>query len=113
MQRFFVAQIARLFSWIKRERSNSSPQQDSSRAESGEENMPLSVGWLFLVSLLFGILVKLVFSHFITMGYDDYHALKAQQTIHLVELQEKTLREGGSLAYVSRHASGPLCRDSE
>lgn len=75
--------------------------------------MPLSVGWLFFVSLLLGILLKLVFSHFVTIGYDDYHVINARQTVNLVELQEKTLREGGSLAYVSRHASGPLCRDSE
>lgn len=113
MQQFFVAQIVRLLSWIKRERRNSSPQQDSSKTESGEKNTPFSVGWLFFVSLLFGILLKLVFSHFVTIGYDDYHALKAQQTVNLVELQERTLREGGSLAYVSRHASGPLCHDSE
>jgi hypothetical protein len=113
MQRFFVAQIVRLFSWIKRERRSSSPQQDFSRTESGEKSVPLSVGWLFFVSLLLGILLKLVFSHFVTIGYDDYHVINARQTVNLVELQEKTLREGGSLAYVSRHASGPLCRDSE
>ncbi len=113
MQRFLVARVGRLLSWIQRKEKDASQEQGSAVTEAIEDKTPFSVGWLFFGSILLGILVKLVFSHFVTLGYDDYHAAKARHTESLVALQEKTLKEGGSLAFVSQHASGPLCRDSE
>lgn len=79
--------------------------------ESGQTGQG-SAGWLFLGALAGGVLVKLVFSFFVTIGYDDYHVVGKTETISLTALQEKTLAAGGSLAYVPRQVGGPVCADT-
>ncbi len=76
-----------------------------------KKNAPLPVGLLFFGAMIIGVFIKLALSSFVTIGYDDYHSAGTKNAISLIELQEKTLREGGSLAYIPKQNSGPACTD--
>ncbi len=78
-----------------------------------KKNSQVSVSALFFVSIVFGILLKLIFSHFWTIGYDDYHLTSMNEKISLIGLQKKALDAGGSLAYTPRKTSGLFCTDSK
>lgn len=78
-----------------------------------KKNSQVSASVLFFVALVFGILLKLVFSHFWTVGYDDYHLTSMHEKISLIGLQKKALDGGGSLAYTPRKISGLSCTDSK
>ena len=81
--------------------------------KSGKGDISVSVGLLFLGAFVSGILIKLVLSFFITIGYDDYRLASSPQGISLIELQAKTLGEGGSFAYTPKQGAGPVCVDSK
>ena len=86
---------------------------DSLSGKSGKGDVSVSVGLLFLGAFVSGILIKLVLSFFITIGYDDYRLASSSQGISLIELQAKTLGEGGSFAYTPKQGAGPVCVDSK
>jgi len=81
--------------------------------KSGKEDVSVSVGLLFFGAFLSGILIKLLLSFFITIGYDDYRLMSDSRGISLIELQAKVLGEGGSLTYTPERGAGPVCVDSK
>lgn len=81
--------------------------------KSGRGDVPVSVSLLFLGAFVLGILTKLLMSFFLTIGYDDYRLASGGRAISLIELQTKTLKEGGSFAYAPRRGTGPVCSDSK
>ena len=86
---------------------------DSLSGKSRKGDVSVSVGLLFLGAFVSGILIKLVLSFFITIGYDDYRLTSSPRWISLIELQAKTLGEGGSFAYTPKQGAGPVCVDSK
>lgn len=86
---------------------------DSLSGKSRKGDISVSVSLLFLGAFVFGVLIKLVLSFFITIGYDDYRLASSPQGISLIELQAKTLGEGGSFTYTPKQGAGPVCVDSK
>lgn len=74
---------------------------------------PASVMVLFFVALIVGIITKLFFGSFITIGYDDYRLEHSQSNMNLTALQKNLLAQGGSLAYEPKQLSGPACPDKQ
>lgn len=78
-----------------------------------ESNAPSSVALFFSMAVVGGILLKLWFGSFITIGYDDYRLHTSQSLINLSELQKSALAHGGSLAYTPQKSSGASCSQTD
>ncbi len=68
---------------------------------------------LFFVALAVGVVVKIMASSLVTLGYDDYRLSASAPTLDLGAIQERVLVGGGSLAYTPTTSIGPVCTDTE
>jgi len=105
--------IAASLTWIQRIRRYFIRSRDSLLAGRKKKDGQLAVSLLFSAAFIAGVCIKLALSFFVTIGYDDYHSVGTRNALSLIELQEKTLKGGGSLAYIPKQSSGPVCTDSK